>query len=106
MIKFSEVDYERLLIRAAFLEWRVAKSYSTGSTVEVEPRKPRGRQIIGPLFSASWPPARFVREELGFAIEHGPSLAWTCKTLAKTNRDALKMLLRDDVPLRVTYPRN
>jgi hypothetical protein len=101
----TDLDFERCLIRAAFLEWRVAKAYSTGSTIEIEPRRPRGKVFVSSVLSASWPPAKFVRDELGFALDSGPSLAWTCKMLAKTNRDALKILARDDVPLRVTYPR-
>lgn len=100
----SEAESERLLIRAAYLEWRVAKAYSTGTTMEIEPRRPPGLEIRAPWLSVSWPSFKFRAEELGFAIEHGPSLAWTCKMLSKTNRDACK-ILGVEAPLKFTYPR-
>lgn len=95
---------ERALIRAAFFEWCIAKAYSTGSLVEIEPRRPPGKEMRSPLFLQSWPSAKFIKDELGFALDAGPSLAWTCKMLDKTNRDACKML-GIDAPHRYTYPR-
>lgn len=75
------------LAGAAWLEWRVNAGYDGRAPDELPLR----------------PPAWFVREELGYAFEHGPSLTWTCRTLAKTNRAAVRRLGRE-APRRVTYP--
>lgn len=91
---------ERQLILAAYLEWRVAKAYSTGSTIEIEPRE---TNVRNPMLSSSWPPSKFVREELGYGPGSGPSLSWTCRVLAKHNRDAVKVL-GSEAPWKYQWP--
>lgn len=49
------------------------------------------------------PTRRFVREEIGYAFEYGPSLNWTCHNLERLNRAALRQL-GTAAPERVTYP--
>lgn len=95
---------ERALIRAAYFEWCVARAYSTGTTMEIEPRRPPGQEVRSPIFLQSWPSSKFIKDELGFALDAGPSLAWTCRMLDKTNRDAVKVLGRE-APYKYTYPR-
>lgn len=80
---------ERDLIRAAWREWRDSRSWCGLSPDSVEVDPPR------------W----FVQEELGFHFDSGPSLMWTCTTLAKANRAALTQL-GTAAPDRVTYPRD
>ncbi len=75
------------LVAAAWLEWRL------GATT---------RGVAMDCLDVD-PPGWFAREELGFAFEHGPSLMWTCKTLATANLRALKQLGRES-PIRVSYP--
>lgn len=91
---------ERILKLAAFFEWRVAKAYSTGTTLEIEPRESYVRHS---MLSASMPSHKWIREELGFGLGYGPSLAWTCRVLDKTNRDACKML-GAEAPYRYQWP--
>jgi hypothetical protein len=74
-------------VEAAWLEWRINQAYRGNTLEELKP------------------PHWFVREELGFAIEHGPSLEWVCSTLAKKNARALTFL-EFDAPVKVTYPLN
>jgi hypothetical protein len=75
------------VIREAWAEWRVNASYAGASpdTLPIDP------------------PRWFVREELGTAFEHGPSLYATLDTLAKHNRRALVQLGRE-APCKVTFP--
>jgi hypothetical protein len=77
------------------------RSFQQSHALAERARSPRQRDL-----DEVDPPAWFVREELGFAFEHGPSLMWTCQSLAIANARALKRLAREDVPDRVTYPRD
>ena len=67
------------LIELAWLEWRVNASYRGASPDSLEVDPPR------------W----FIREEIGFAFDCGPSLRWNFETLARRNRAAIKQLGRD-----------
>lgn len=75
------------LIAAAWREYQVAAGF-------------RGEYLV---HFGDEPPAWFRLRECGMAIEHGPSLRWTCETLAKQNRAALAQL-GADAPTKVTYP--
>lgn len=86
----SERGLFRALVCAAWFEWRTGLILMEGAA-------PDDFEVR--------PPGWFVRQELGFAFEHGPSLMWTCSQLAKTNERAIKQL-RSEAPLRVTYPRD
>lgn len=44
-------------------------------------------------------PTSFIRHELGFAIESGPSIEWTMKTLEDTNRRHRRMLAETERPV-------
>ena len=100
----TSAGFERALIRAAFLEFCVARAYSTGTTTEVLYRRPPGPLILSPFLSHSWPPKGFRDNELGFGLDSGPSLAWTCRTLDKANRTAVG-ILGSEAPYRYTWPR-
>lgn len=95
-----------LLARAAFLEFEVARAYSTGRTYEAEPRRPRraAPPELAPYLSSLAPPRWFVEEELGFRLDSGPSLAWTQRVLALTNARAMRALAAE-APLKFTYPK-
>jgi hypothetical protein len=77
------------LISFAWREWRDNASYRGQAldSLEVDPPK--------------W----FKLVECGFALDAGPSLRWTCESLARATRAALKMLGRD-APLKITYPKD
>lgn len=92
---------DQLLVRAAYFEWRVAKAYSTGTTIEIEPIPCRGPRH--PMLSNSYPSGKFVREELGYSFDHGPSLSWICSQLERLNRNACKML-GDEAPWKYDWP--
>lgn len=96
----------RALVRAAYHEFQIASAYSTGTMPDVENRPTRGRfsPEVERYLSGTYPPRWFVEEELGFALDQGPSLAWTQRVLALTNARALKAL-GHEAPLRVTYPK-
>lgn len=82
-------SHERDLVFAAWREMQVVAGYCGEILV-----------YLGHL-----PPPWFIREELGYAIEHGPSLRWTCSQLATTNRRSVQQL-GEAAPYKVTYPRD
>jgi len=81
------VDYE---------EWRV-----TASPHGLAPSPPEDRRQAD--LEETRPPGWFVREELGFAFEHGPSLMWTVQTVAKTNLQRMK-IAGAERPYRLSFP--
>lgn len=93
----SEIG-ESALVQAAWLEWRTGIASVSGDPDECRP-------TLSPDAYPVDPPAWFRFEELGLAIEHGPSLRWTCTTLESSNRRSIVQLGRE-APLRVTYPRS
>lgn len=83
----GQIARERDLAAAAWAEWKV------------------GLSLRGSLIAQPRPPRWFVEEELGFSVSEGPSLSWTCRSLARQNGVAVRALGRE-APDRVTYPRD
>ncbi len=106
------VSLHKLLINAAWREWRDIKSFGClwekltthwflDSSHTLLVNTPDGN--VYPI-ECSKPPRRFVTEELGYGIDEQPTLETVCQCLQDINTRAL--LTGEDPPLRVTYPLN
>lgn len=93
---------DKPLIAAAWFEFKINAGYQGGTGQYANYRRNRTDED-------ATAPKWFIEDELGFRLDSGPSLAWTCRSLTKTNRAALTRLQDEaplDLPKRVTYPKN
>lgn len=113
-------NFERDLIRAAWFEFKCNSAMRGGTGRYATCRRSHHRVSDGEVHRPSRdrfpiphdtdldevrPPRWFVQDELGFALDAGPSISWTCRTLDRQNRLALRQLGRD-APKKVSYPFN
>ncbi len=100
----GEISERDLVLRA----WREFQESLARGCPGLGPDDGRPAGVNESLHAMPNPPRWFVDEELGFRLDCGPSLRWTCESLARANRAALKLLAEsgEGPPARVTWPRD